>query len=73
MRSFSSLLVVTERRKRGFAELGIVRPLFLRVFMHECTIRKGGSISHCHRNIAATNLLDESLKGFIVNFADLPR
>ena len=32
----------------------------------------GGSISTCHGNIAAADMLDESLKDFIVNPTDLP-
>jgi hypothetical protein len=52
----------------GPADLSIVWPACT-----ECAIWKGGSIFSCRGNLAATNLLGKTLKGFIVNLADLPR
>jgi hypothetical protein len=59
--------------QKGLDELGIVRPLFLGVLLRKCAVRKGAlyPLADC-KPIAATNLLDEPLKGFIVNSADLP-
>ena len=37
-----------------------------------CHLKGGVPTPACHGNLAATNLLDEPLKGFIVNPADLP-
>ena len=52
--------------------MSVVRPLFLRVLLRECAFRKGLYIRRAQKP-SGTNLLDEHLKDFIVNPADLPR
>ena len=52
--------------------MGIVRPLFLRVLLRECAFRNGALYLLADWKLSGPNLLDERLKDFIVNPADLP-
>ena len=51
--------------------MGIVRPLFLRVLLRECAFRKEALYLPADWKPSGPNLSDGSLKGFIVNPADL--
>ena len=73
MRTFSSLLVVTFISVRMACQIGYrIASTLMCIAVMELCHSTGGSYVYLPSESNSPNLLDEPLKGFIVNHADLP-